>query len=267
MNDRQSANLEAFHRVQAFLDHHADALAGVSLGYLRTKLDLLVSRLEAAATDQAALATRAESLTKHKNELRRRLYRLHMEPIVTFARAQIAEIPEMATVRMPPRAASDGQLVTAGGGMANAAADYRDRFLKLGMNPGFVEEFRAALLEFQRAYVARNHCQVMRHGTTMTIVVEARLAWELVHMMHVLIRAGSGANAGLLMGWQEVTLHAPRLPASASAKLLPSATSASAAEAPAPAQLNGAPGQVVLPAAVERVSLVRRVLRRFSEAA
>jgi hypothetical protein len=265
MNDRQSANLDAFHRVQWFLDHHADALAGVDLAPLRAKLDLLVSRLDGAATDQADFATRAESLTKYKNELRRRLYTLHMEPIVTFARAQVAGIPEMATLRMPPRAISDSGLISAGMGMANAAADYRDRFLKLGMNPGFIEEFRASLLEFQQACVARDSCQAMRHGTTMTIAVEARIAWQLVRMMHVLIRTRSGANPALLAGWREGTLHAPRLRAPDSVKLLPAGTpTASTADAAAEGQLDGTPAQVVQPAPVERASFVRRVLRDLS---
>jgi hypothetical protein len=270
VNRRQIAHLTTFRKVQWVLDHHAEALVGINLSYLRAKLDQSVGRLEMAAADQAEAATETRSRTAYKNELRRRLRKRHMQPIVTFARANVAELSGMSTYKMPPEHTGDLQFLLEARGLARAAGENRDRYVELGMNTDFVEAFRGDLDEFDRALRERDGKEIQRNAATEAMAPEIGVAWELVRLIGALIASRAGSNAEQIAAWRQATLHAPRprLQAQTEMKLLtagaPSTpSSAEGAATPIP----GGGGQLSPPAPNAPPGVVQRVFRLFGRAA
>jgi hypothetical protein len=271
MNHRQSAHLQTFRKVQWVLDHNAEALAGINLSHLRPKLDQSVSRLEMAVADQVGAAAEARARTAYKNELRRRLRKWHMQPIITFARANVAEVPAMSTYQMPPEHASDLQLVFDAMALARSAGENRERFVELGMDPGFIESMRTSMDEFDRALRERDGKESQRSAATEAMDPEIAHAWELVRLIGALIMSYSGERSEQIAAWRRATLHAPRprLQAPTEMKLLPAGAplTPSSEGAPAPGQIAGAVQQLALPGPHTRSSIVRRVFRLIGRAA
>ena len=282
MNNRQVADVASLHRIQGCLDTYADELAAVDLAFLRGKLDASVGRLDMAVADQAANQVSARSNARVVDELRERLITHHLDPIVEFARSKVSETGAMQDLQLPADDASEIDVVAIATATAKLAAMYRERFVQLGLPPGFIEELEDARVRYEAAIRAREISKMVRYGASLMMKYETPAAWEIVRLMGALIKREIGGHQHLIGAWQQARLHAPRPPRLAApdaVKLLPAgggpaliaATSggvaAHQAAAEAPAAVTVVPQQKVLPAGPERPNLLRRVFRFFGKAA
>jgi hypothetical protein len=282
VNNRQAVDLASLHRIQACLDTYADQLTAVDLAYLRGKLDELVGRLDLAVADQAESQVSARSNARVVDELREHLITHHLDSIVEFARSKVSETGAMQTVQVSADDASEIEVVAITEATAKLAAMYRERFVQLGLPPGFIEELEDAKVRYEAAIWAREVSRMVRHGARLMMKYETPAAWEVVRLMGVLIKREFGGNRQLIGAWQQARLHAPRLlrlAAPDSVKLLP-ACAGTALTAPTsggvvadqvPAEgfvaIVVTEQQPALPAGPERNGLLRRVFRLFGKAA
>ena len=279
MNNRQVADLASLHRIQGCLDRYADELAAVDLSFLRGKLDASVGRLDMAVADQAANQVSARSNARVVDELRERLITHHLDPIVEFARSKVSETGAMQDLQLPADDASEIDVVAIATATAKLAAMYRERFVQLGLPPGFIEELEDAKVRYEAAIRAREVSKMVRYGARLMMKYEAPAAWEIVRLMGALIKREFGGNRQLIGAWQQARLHAPRrLAAPNEAKLLQAGTGTAlvpASEvvdvaqvlADAPTAFAVMPEQRALPAGDEPPSLLKRVFRLFGDAA
>lgn len=284
MNNRQDADLVALYRVQGCLDLYASELSAVDLVFLRGKLDDCVTRLETAAADQAGSQASVRSNALRVNELRERLLRHHLDPIVEFSRANVTRIAEMQAWQMPADDATETEVLAIADGTVEAAGACREEFVNRGLPPAFVEELQEAIAEFRRAIWDREVSKMVRYGASLGMKYEFPVVWEVVRLMGVLIKREFGGHPQLMGAWQQARLHAPRqeprrLRAPDSVKLLPAgsgpaliaATWGVVAADQDPAEGSTAiaimPQHQAPPARPERDSLLLRLFRFFGKAA
>jgi hypothetical protein len=159
---------------------------------------------------------------------------------------------------------------------------YRERFVQLGLPPGFIEELEDARVRYEAAIRAREVSRMVRDGAPLMMKYETPAAFEIVRLMGALIKREFGGNRPLIGAWQQARLHAPRplrLAAPDSVKRLRAGTGTAltaatsggvvADQVPAegPAAIAVMEQQAALPAGPERHSLIRRVFRFFGDAA
>jgi hypothetical protein len=282
VNNRRVADLASLHRIQACLDTYADQLAAVDLAYLRGKLDELVDRLDLAVADQAESQVSARSNARLVNEAREHLITHHLDPIVEFARSKVSETGAMQTVQLPADDASEIDVVAIATATAKLAAMYRERFVQLGLPPGFIEELEDAKVRYEAAIRAREVSKMVRYGAPLMMKYETPAAWEIVRLMGALIKREFGGNRQLIGAWQQARLHAPRplrLAAPDAVKLLPAGTGTALTVATSggvaadrvpletPTAIAPTEHQLALPAGPDRHNLLRRVFRLFGSAA
>ena len=279
MNNRQVADLASLHRIQGCLDRYADELAAVDLAFLRGKLDASVGRLDMAVADQAENRVSARSNARVVNELREHLITHHLDPIVEFARSKLSETGAMQDLQLPADDASEIDVVAIATATAKLAAIYRERFVQLGLPPGFIEELEDAKVRYEAAIRARESSRMVRYGARLMMKYETPVAWEIVRLMGALIKREFGGQPQLMGAWQQARLHAPRrlaapneaklLQAGTGTALVPASEVVDVAQVPAdaPTAIAVMPEQRALPAGDGPPSLLKGVFRLFGDAA
>ncbi|MFI5311387.1 MAG: hypothetical protein ACHQQ3_09155, partial [Gemmatimonadales bacterium] len=199
----------------------------------------------------------------------------HIAPLAAFAQAHVSETPNMQALKSPPDDISEIDLVATGTALVTAARDYRDRFVKLGFAPGFLEELEGAVADYTLAINSRESAKMQLDAATLGMKAEFPVAWEVVRLIGILIKREFAGRPELLGAWREARTHAPRLRAPDAVKRLPATTgtalvAASAADGAVDAVSPGLPAGVevaaarpALPPGPDRPTLLRRVFRFF----
>jgi hypothetical protein len=247
MKVSQQSRLDALHRVQAFLNENAIALANVNKSTSRTALDDVLTELEARASTQGAADLRAASATQLKQELRDDLRLHHMQPIAAIARATLAHTPYISKLRLPAKNVNDSTLVQAGNTMVEVAAQYSDVFISEQLPADFIAQLRLSVEAVRNAAVARDGFQVAVTQATRGVDDAMVRASNVIKVLNSLVVKQLKGQGDLLAGWRRAK-HAKAKPG------VPQGSGASATPpAPAPApQLAATPATATaLPAAGE----------------
>jgi hypothetical protein len=213
------------------------------------------------------------------NELREHLITHHLDPIVEFARSKLSETGAMQDLQLPADDASEIDVVAIATATAKLAAIYRERFVQLGLPPGFIEELEDAKVRYEAAIRARESSRMVRYGARLMMKYETPVAWEIVRLMGALIKREFGGQPQLMGAWQQARLHAPRrlaapneaklLQAGTGTALVPASDVVDVAQVPAdaPTAIAVMPEQRALPAGDGPPSLLKGVFRLFGDAA
>jgi hypothetical protein len=203
MKGSQQARLTTLHRIQGFLDAHADALGPVNQSTSRGALDQAVTTLEQAAATQGQAQTAATSRTKWKDALRQELRLQHMQPIAAIAKKKLGTTPLIVDLRLPRANIKDAALVTAGTAMANAAGQYTQTFLDQQLPKDFIAQLQASVAALQQAIVARDLEVAQVKQATQGVVDELVLATTDVHVLNALVVKQLKGRTDLLAAWRQ----------------------------------------------------------------
>ena len=215
MRFRERSRLSALGRMQSFLNEQTTALGDVNRSVSRLALDDVVADLESRDVAQGSAITQAESLTKLKHERRTELRRLHMRPIAVIARSTLAHTPLITKLRVPVNMASDSSLIAAGHGMADAAEQYREAFVREQLPADFIDQLRAAADAVREVAVRRDQFQVEVTQATRGVADALWRASNVVKVLDALVVRQLQGRADLLAGWR----RAKRVRAKPGAKL------------------------------------------------
>jgi hypothetical protein len=259
MKHAQQARLEALHLMKAFMEENAAALGSVNKSTSRSSLDDVLASLDARAQEQDAAEVQAASLTRHKNVLREDLRLHHMQPVAAIARATLAHVPTIGSLRLPSDKVTDGTLINKGYSMVKVAAQYSDVFIGEQLPADFLAQLTASVDEVRKAVNQRGNFQVQVTSATEAVDNELARAHNVVKILNSLVIKQLKDRPDLLAGWRRAK-HPKAKPG------VPRGTTASAAPViavpAAPVPVVSAP-VASTPGATETVALTAPVAAPF----
>jgi hypothetical protein len=193
--------LESVRGARDFLDANAARLPGIADGFQRQKLDGIIVELEGFVGAQAGNALKATGATRKHATMRRELLRDHMAPIAKIAAAE-PQIPELEALTMPAGNMSIERLRQAAIGMAKAAEQYADVFIKSSLPADFINELLAAADAMVAPVGARKQSRASRAGATKGLTAALSAARKTVHALDALIKRALKDDTALVAAWR-----------------------------------------------------------------
>lgn len=201
MKNRQSRVLDTVHRVQRFLDDHADVI-GPSIASARQSIDSVDGNLSGYAQLQSFGTTGSRGETNRQRALRAALRYDHIRPIAEVARQKLREVPEFSSLGMPRPNATSTQLVTFADAMAAAAAPHEQVFKEVGLPDDFIASLKAAAGVLAASVAQRSDHTDRRVGATAGLAAEEKRAASMIRLLDAIVRPKLGANDALLREWK-----------------------------------------------------------------
>ena len=150
--------------------------------------------------DFGARGSRGETARLSASRISLRLYQ--MRPIAEIARLRLRDVPEFASLRMPPTHAKPEQLLAAASAMADAASLYEKVLIENGLVTTFIADLREALVEFRGAIDGRGEYQRKRSGATAGIVETDRRGRAMLRVLDGLVIGRLRNDQQLVAEWQ-----------------------------------------------------------------
>lgn len=233
MQRKQQHTLDSLHRVQAFLDGHADVTGSLKQTEARKQLDEAVDAASAHQNDQGTaervLAGSGESVRQLMGSLKAD----HMTPVAKFARANLRGVPNFKALAHVPTNLQGASLVGAARAMATAAVPYADTLAKAQFPEESVTELAAAADALKAALDGRMAAKSQRIVATAGVRHELGLGREAVAMLDPIVTKRLARYPELLAGWRS----AKRMTAMPQSAVVAPAPAASPVAAP-PAATN-----------------------------
>lgn len=204
MQTKQGNMLQSLQSVEAFLDEHAERLAGVVKTGARQKLAAAIAALAAHASDQSGSELASQGATKKQLALRQVLLRDHMQPIARVAKAELPPTPAIEPLRMPKGKPTPQRLAALAHGMAKAAEAFSATFVSAGLP----EDFVARLVAPADAMIASGEERVQsrgrRTGATKGLTETLTAGRRIVHVLDAFVKTALTAEPALLANWNAV---------------------------------------------------------------
>ncbi|MCE9603217.1 MAG: hypothetical protein K8S21_13520 [Gemmatimonadetes bacterium] len=204
MNARQNQVMDAFVRVQAFLDAHP-ATGTLTYGNARETLDEVLVRVRAFAGAQYEGRDGSRIALRRQEDWAAQLVEDFMRPIVTIARAQIGASSEVGLpdgLRLPKLPMGPTKLLARCDAMLAAARRYEAVFVAHGMPADFLVRFAAARNNLHRAVGARA-TQVVTHVTARTqLRAELVRGRRAVDRLDAIVRSSFRLEPALVNAWR-----------------------------------------------------------------
>jgi hypothetical protein len=202
MKRSQLARLDAFRRMQNFLDSNAAVLGNVNRSVSRMDLDTAVTRLVTDGTRQEQAITAATGLTKLKITARNDLRLDHMQPIAAIARRRLAGAPAIQDLQLPHKSTSDAALIVRANAMAAAAAAYTQIFIDQQLPADFIAQLQAAVHSLLDAISVRGAALVELHVGTRNVKDQLAVTHTDVKVLNALVVKQLKGQTGLLAAWR-----------------------------------------------------------------
>ncbi len=232
MQQRQSYVRDTLVNVQRFLDANAAALGPVNTSGARKALDDAIVALTDHAVAQGEHTIGSTGETSKQRSLRMALRKQYLRPIARVAAAKLADVPEIATLRLPSIRMVGLELVDAANAMANAAAPYAATFMAAGLKPDFLDGLRACTEQLSTSLGGRTDHVIKRRGSTIALGAETSNGRKAINLLDAAIQQQVPDNAQLLAEWDAVK-RIPKKPGAV--RTGQTAISAPVAPAPEPA--------------------------------
>jgi hypothetical protein len=203
METRQGNMLESLRNVNAFLDLHADRLAGVMETGTRTTLLEAIADLKAFTNQQAAGSGASRNATKIHRALRSVLIDDHMRLVSRVGRARLPRTPELANLKMPQGTPSAAKLAQAAYEMANSAEANAQVFVDAGLPVDFVAQLKGAADAMMQARQDRAMSRVSRAAATTGLASQLSAGRKIVHVLDVMVTTALKHEPALLAGWRQ----------------------------------------------------------------
>jgi hypothetical protein len=247
MKRQESYVRDTLVNVQQFLDANAAALGPVNTSGARKALDDAIAALGDHAVAQGEHTIRSAGETNKQRSLRLSLRKQYLRPIAKVAAASLANVPEIATLRMPSRKLVGSELVDAANAMANAAEVHAAVFIAAGLRPDFLDGLRAMTQAMRTSLGGRTDHVIKRRGSTIALGSGAVSGRTALRLLDAVIEQQVPDNAQLLAEWQAVK----RIPRKSGTTRV---TQTHAAAAPVPAAATPATAPSPIAAPVDHVS-------------
>lgn len=169
MKQKESYVRDTLVNVQRFLDANGAALASVNSSGARKALDDAIAALDGHAVAQAEHWIGSTGETEKQRSLRLAVRRQFLRPIVKVAAATMADVPELASLRLPPDRLVGAPFVDAANAIANAAAPYTATFVAAGLRPDFLDGLRALVQQIASSLGGRTDHVTKRRGSTIAL--------------------------------------------------------------------------------------------------
>ena len=202
MDSKQQHQLDSLHRVQDFLNAHADTVGPLQTSEARKQLDTAVTQIHAHTLDQGTATLDMAGLKNRRDSLAAVLKTRHVQPIAILARAKLRGVPDFAALAAPIPRAGLHRLVHAARAMAVAATAHADAIAASGLGADAVAQLSAATDALDAAMADVANAKVGRVGATRGLAVQLGLGREAVHMLHAAVLSQFGDDATLLAGWR-----------------------------------------------------------------
>ena len=208
MKEQQKAVLEAVQRADCLLEENAALVDGAGMALMRQRLAELRASFEANAVEQAAAELEATGETARQQQLTCIIRERHLQPIASIARAVRAEVPALATLRMPSERLWGTKLVVAARAMEQAAAAHRETFVSWGARSTFLDDLEEAIVTFERSLEARAASQLKRAGATKALDELVKRARAVLQVLDSLMPEAFADDEAALRRWESArTIH------------------------------------------------------------
>lgn len=202
MRSRQGRVFETLRRVQRFLDANDELLGRINASGARRMFDEAVAQFADHMLNQKAGQVNSYGETGRLRALRETLREVHMQPIAAIARANGRSVPELASVRMPPRRITAARLIAAAGAMAQVASAHTELFVQYGLEPDFAERLIAAADDVSVSIDERAASRGRRVAGTMGLQTGETRARQLLRVLDSLVLPALARDERLLAEWQ-----------------------------------------------------------------
>lgn len=234
MKQKESYVRDTLVNVQRFLDANAAALGSVNSSGGRKALDDAIAALDGHAIAQAEHRIGSTGETQKQRSLRVTLRRQFLRPIAKVAAATLGDVPELATLRLPPDTIMGAPLVDAANAIANAAVPYTATFVAAGLRPDFLDGLRALTQQIEASLGGRTDHTAKRRGSTIGLGSGTAQGRRALHLLDAAIHQ-TVTDEQLLAEWNAVR-RIPKKPGPArTAATSPAARPASPTVAVSPA--------------------------------
>jgi hypothetical protein len=199
---KQKQLIESYQRVQAFLQAHP---APTPINYAGPKalLDDVVSQLSGHSSEQLVGQRLSAAERRRQQSLCSKLREHHLRPIVTIARATMADLPGIEkALRLPPKLLSVTKLVAEASAIKEAAAQYEPAFVKNGRPADFLVQLSAAIDALNQCTMGRAQLVGRQVGAKAGIAQEARRGRYAVDMLDSIVRVAFEGNDVVLRAWE-----------------------------------------------------------------
>jgi hypothetical protein len=199
---RQRQAIEAYQRVQAFLNDHPPP---ESPGYVKQKrsFDGVVARLVDHAANQVTGRRMRRAEVARQVAVRRTLREEHLGPIAQIARATLADAPGIdKALRMPDYYIGPLKLVAEARAMRAAAELYEAQFVRAGQPDDFLERLDRATDALRQSVLSTSRELGRQVGATAGLEMEIRRGRQLVDIIDTIVRDAFYDNKALLAEWR-----------------------------------------------------------------
>ena len=198
MTKRQRSALRRFRRVQEFLKTNQVEGTTVKLQVL----DQVVREMSAEGEEKDASARLTKGETARQGALREALWNRHMAPISRIARRTFG-VPGMdVKFALPPKRADNEAILDSARGMAQAAGQHAEVFVKQeGLPPDFLEQFKAAIEALDAARTTRVESQRRGKTSRKTLDELAKRGIAAVDVLDAIVKPRLESKPELLGAW------------------------------------------------------------------
>jgi hypothetical protein len=199
---RQRQAIEAYQRVQAFLNDHPPP---ESPGYAKQKrsFDVVVARLVNHAANQVTGRRMRHAEVARQVAVRRTLREEHLSPIAQIARATLAHAPGIdKALRMPDYYIGPLKLLAEARAMREAAKLYEEQFMKAGQPDDFLERLDRAIEALRQSVISNSRELGRQMGATAGLEMEIRRGRRLVDIIDTIVRDAFYDDKAIMAEWR-----------------------------------------------------------------
>jgi hypothetical protein len=202
MNTKQRYGSATLRRVQQFLDSHADVVGPINQSAMRQELDAAYADTIALVNEQGTRTRAGRGERSNQETLERSLKRLHLTPIVKFARASLRGVPNFSALTPNVKRLGGDQLVKAANALISAAEPYMAVFIAGHFPEDFNSQARLATSALQTSMEARSNETVKRVGATKQINEALKRGRSAIVKLDAVLTRTLDSNPRLAVEWQ-----------------------------------------------------------------
>jgi hypothetical protein len=204
MKQKEAYVRDTLVNVQQFLDANAAALGPVNASGARKALDDALAAFDDYAVAQGERRIRSAGETNKQRSLRRSMRIRYLRPIAKVASASLANVPEVATLRLPSDRLVGPGLLDAANAMANAAEPHAAVFVAAGLRRDFLDGLRAMMQAMQTSLGGRTEHVIKRRGATIALGRGAASGRIALRLLDAVMEQQLPDDTQLLAEWKAV---------------------------------------------------------------
>ena len=202
MNTQQKQSIEAYQRVQAFLEEHP-LPPPATYAAPKDLLDDVVARLTTHSNEQTTGGRLLKAQDQRQRALARVLREQHLRPIAIIASAVLRDVPGIdKATRMPAAMLTTTKLLAEAAAFRQAAAPYAEVFIRNGRPVDFLAQLDAAAADLHQAQVAKAKNQRQKVGARAGIQEQIVRGRQAVDMLSAIVTTSFAGNKDVLAKWR-----------------------------------------------------------------